>query len=208
MAIKRIGSNLDSPKIIILLREPVSRTISHYKWLYASGIENRSLSNAINESGYLFDPELPIEGNYTGYIEFSSYSKWVPKWQKSFGAENVLLLKSEDLRKSPDILMRQCAAFLGVKDIDWVILEESNKTENIMMRNENKISKFVKSMMPKTMKKKIKEAVPLLTKYWNDKFISLNKRQTANIADNELLELRNLLSDECDYYYSLFEKAK
>src|SRR5205809_6736903 len=38
-ALKRIKESLHSPKFIVLLRDPVQRLISHYKWYWAYGWE-------------------------------------------------------------------------------------------------------------------------------------------------------------------------
>ncbi|MEA3642075.1 MAG: hypothetical protein VBE63_19355, partial [Lamprobacter sp.] len=40
-SIERIQSSLKSPKFIFLLRHPVQRVLSHYRWLCALGLERR-----------------------------------------------------------------------------------------------------------------------------------------------------------------------
>lgn len=203
-ALKRISSRLHAPKIIIVLREPVSRAISHYKWLYALGLENRSLLDAMR-SGYDFDPNRSIDGNYMGYLEFSSYIKWVPKWQREFGSENVLLLDSKDLRHNTTESLDKCTRFLGVGSPNWSLPEEKNKTEEITMRSENAASKVAKSMLPKDLKNRLKALAPSLARKWNDAFVTRVKRPPPTIADQDLMEIRALLSDEHDYYCALLK---
>jgi hypothetical protein len=98
-AIERIERDLDDPKVILLLRHPVERLLSHYRWRYTHAVEDRPLLRAVREGGmdtvYEYDPGFgmyAVRGG--GYIAFSQYSKYVPLWKNSFGEENVLLLKT------------------------------------------------------------------------------------------------------------------
>ncbi len=49
-AIKRIAESLDNPQIIIMLRDPVDRLLSHYAWNFKRGAEKASLGEAINRA--------------------------------------------------------------------------------------------------------------------------------------------------------------
>ena len=120
-AMERIRRDLDSPKIILLLREPVERLLSHYRWRYKRGWEKRPLLKAIAESGndttYEFDSHLKMfRGRGGGYIAFSRYSEYVPRWQKAFGEEKVLLLRTEDLKHNQQKVASRCFEFIGVSD--------------------------------------------------------------------------------------------
>lgn len=204
-ALTRIGKSLHAPKIIFLLREPVSRAISHYKWLFALGLENRSFLDAIKASGYDFSPNNSIRGNYTGYLEFSTISKWVPRWQTEFGAENVLLLNSEDLKYRTIKTLDSCAVFLGIERIDWKLPEEKNRTEDISMVSENAGSNIAKLLIPKWLKQNVRERVPGLVGTWNGVFISHIQRPPPHLTDKDLYEVHELLSSEYNYYCSLFK---
>jgi hypothetical protein len=207
VAMRRISNSLHAPKIIIVIREPLSRTISHYKWLYAKGLENRSLLDAIQISGYGFNPNCSIQGNYMSYIEFSSYSKWVPRWQAEFGAENVLLINSEDLKHNTIEVLDKCAKLLGVESITWILPEEKNRTIDVAIRTENKISRKVKSLISKQVKKKLREQMPGLVGKWDDIFVRHIKRQTPHLTDKDISKVRALLSVEKDYFFELFKVA-
>lgn len=206
-ALGRISRSLSSPKIIVVLREPVSRAVSHYRWLYALGLENKSMLDAIKNAGYEFDPNRPNEGCYTGYLEFSSYTKWVPKWQREFGSDNVLLLNSDELKNNTVDVLEKCAGFLGVKNIDWNVPEQKNRTQDVAMRAENGLSKFAKRVLPKNLKDSLSTHAPALVQKWNDMFVSHVKRPAPKVTDPELTKIQELLSDEHAFYCSLFGKA-
>jgi hypothetical protein len=142
-----------------------------------------------------------------GYLEFSSYIKWVPKWQKEFGSDNVLLLNSQDLRHNTTEALDKCTRFLGVRSVNWSLPEEKNKTEEITARSENAASKVAKSMLPKGLKDKLKVLAPSLVGKWNDVFVTRTKRPQPQIADQDLMQIRTLLSDEHDYYCTLLKTA-
>ncbi len=88
-AIERISKDLENPKIIIVLRDPISRTFSHWRWRVKLGLEKRSLLQAIKLDGYGYDPEKPDGYGYMAYLQFSNYSKYCPLWIEKFGKENV-----------------------------------------------------------------------------------------------------------------------
>lgn len=134
-AIARIRHDLASPKIIILLREPIARTFSHYRWRYRLGLEKRSFLRAMQEDGYGYDPMQPADGyGYRSYLQFSNYAKYCPLWEQAFGAENVLMINSDQLKKDHIGIQTRCFEFLGVPDIPAEAAVASNRTEDVVSR--------------------------------------------------------------------------
>jgi hypothetical protein len=120
-AIERINENLDDPKIILLLRHPVGRLLSHYRWRYKHAVEDRPLIQAIREGGtdtsYEYDPGFGMYAERGGgYISFSQYSKYVPLWKDRFGKENVLLIRTQDLKENQQRVASRCFEFLDLPD--------------------------------------------------------------------------------------------
>ena len=102
VALKRIKDQLHEPKIIFIVRDPVERVISHYRWMYALALEERSVLNALEEDGFGFDPNSSIRGNFKSDLQFSAYSKYIPLWQEEFGEDNVIILFTDELAKKPE----------------------------------------------------------------------------------------------------------
>ena len=132
-AIERIQASLDVPKIILVLRHPVERLLSHYRWRYKHAVETRSLLQAIKESGmdtrYKYDPGFGMYAERGGgYVAFSRYSEYVPMWQDAFGEANVLLLRTEDLKRSQQRVASTCFDFLGLPDYAIGSTIERHKT--------------------------------------------------------------------------------
>lgn len=117
-AIERIAESLNRPKVIISLRNPVDRVISHHNWNFRRAVETDSLENAVKERGEE-RAFLPLEGTpfydpVGGHLAFSRYSRWVPLWRNTFGAENVLVVKFDDLVADPKLTANRCVEFLGL----------------------------------------------------------------------------------------------
>lgn len=105
---QRILECLFNPKIIMVLRDPVERTFSHYRWRYKLGLEKRPFLKAVRENGYGYDPEKPDTYGYMSYLQFSKYSIYIPLLIDAFGKENVLLLSSKMLREDTDKTLAEC----------------------------------------------------------------------------------------------------
>ena len=132
IARERIAENLRAPKIILLLRHPVERALSHYRWRLRKGWEPQSFADAVAARGetteYRFDPGIGMHKEAGGYLAASRYSHWVPKWRDTFGAENVLLADNADLSRDPQGLVDRCTALLGLAPHRLDVVESRNRT--------------------------------------------------------------------------------
>jgi len=109
-------------KLIILLRNPVERAISHYYWEVRIGCESLSLPEAIAaESTRLAGENEKIvnDGTYYSfnhqhysYLARSIYVEQLLNWMKFFPREQFLILKSEDFFNSPPATMQKVEQFL------------------------------------------------------------------------------------------------
>lgn len=124
--IRRLFPNI---KIILLLRNPILRTFSHYQMHTNRGCEPRTFSESIlSEIEFLKRiPETSIEfikknkfinKNILGYEDMyvlgSLYFLFIKRWLDTFPTENILILKSEDLFENPEATMNQIFHFLGL----------------------------------------------------------------------------------------------
>jgi len=130
-AIKRATESLKAPKIIFLLRHPVDRCLSHYRWLYRLGYETEAPNIAFEKDSYGFNPDIDWGGNYKSYLQFSNYARYIPLWKSYFGQENVLVLRSEDLKRDHQSVMMKCFNFLGVEAQETHLIS-TNQTSNVV----------------------------------------------------------------------------
>ncbi len=201
-AIKRIAANLKGPKIIILMREPVTRLLSHYRWMYKLGLESELLMDALKGSEGGFHPDRRFMGCYKSYLEFSSYSKFVPLWANEFGDQNVLLISTESLRNDPVRIMNKCFHFLNLCPISNIHLVEDNITENIRVIGSRRFSNRFSEKIPREYKGMLSK-IPFLKTAWR-RISSGENREPRQISDSELGELETLLKKETYYYNEVF----
>ena len=99
---KNIKKVIEKFKIIIILRNPVYRAISHYNFSKKNKLENLDLETAIKiekkrSNIWKKKNDKKISSNPFSYIESGRYIKYVTKWEKLVGKKNMIILMSEDL---------------------------------------------------------------------------------------------------------------
>jgi hypothetical protein len=101
---------LPEARIIILLRDPIERAYSHYLMAFRNGLQKRSFYEVVVEERE--DPRVGWGANWHRYS--MPYYPGVRRYREAFGAERVLVLLTEDLKRDPRGVTRQVAEFLGV----------------------------------------------------------------------------------------------
>jgi hypothetical protein len=118
LSMDRIADSLGAPKVILLLRDPVERALSQYRYDVRRGVESHPLEVALRIRGddpaHVWDDRIGFYRNVGGYLALSRYTRLVPEWQSRFGAGNVLVLRAEDLAFDPAATLARCHAFLGL----------------------------------------------------------------------------------------------
>ena len=176
---KKIG-NPDS-KFIIILRNPIDRTLSHYNYLKSLGSENLNLKDAVlndcqkEPSPLDVLPELIIKN----YYQYSLYGKWLTLFYENHEVENIKVILFEDLKSKPLETLNTCFAFLGLHQLETIPDIASNKTVKIRFPklyrnirifafNESKLRNILKYFLPvkwrRTYKKRITEILLELMK--------------------------------------------
>jgi len=100
IAQERLYSAATDCRIVVLVRDPVERALSHYRHERALGLVRGSLAEAVRS-----DPRI---------LEASRYSKYLPKWKESFGISRVLCLHQDRIRVSPHEVLNEVCRFLEI----------------------------------------------------------------------------------------------
>ena len=106
-------------KLIVLLRDPVARAISHYYMERGRGSERRGLWLALLLEPLRLrrcrDPRHPESAHRVhSYRARGLYSRQLQNLYRSFDRERVLVLRGEDLLQNHDAVMGRVFVFLGV----------------------------------------------------------------------------------------------
>ncbi len=120
----RIKKTLPDAKFVVLLRDPVSRTISHYHHEASRGREPLSLEDALDAEAERLEghaERLAVSPtaksaafrNYS-YIARSLYAEQIERWYDYFPRSQFLFLTSEKMFKNPQWAVDTVADFMNV----------------------------------------------------------------------------------------------
>ena len=109
-AIDRIYRYNPSIKLILLLREPVSRTFSHYNM---EDKRERAIPINLNTLVQLKD----IRSRDTHYVERGYYDEIIEYILSKFHKDNLYIGIAEEIKANPQVEYNKIYNFLGVKDI-------------------------------------------------------------------------------------------
>jgi Sulfotransferase domain len=128
-AIDEIARRIPDARFICLLRDPVARTISHYNWMRAQGLEWRPFRRAVMaDRGRTFDVRRHYAGNYRHYLQCSKYGSQVEHVLRRFDASSVLVVTTERFKENPTAVVHECFRFLGIDQLESVTPVWENRT--------------------------------------------------------------------------------
>ena len=114
-------------KLIVLLRDPVERTISHYYMQYARGRERAPIWLALLAEPWRLRRCKDLRGRSSSfrnhsYRRRSLYSFQLRNLYRHFSRDKVLVISSHDLLRDHQAVLRRVFSFLGVSE-DFVVSE-------------------------------------------------------------------------------------
>jgi hypothetical protein len=129
LAPERVHGTLPGAKLIVMLRDPVSRAYSHYQHMRSHGREPLSFSEAVEEehkrlwSGHhqtVDDPRNGVRSHQLfSYVSRGFYGSQIREWLRLFERSQFLFLKSEDLYARPVEVLERTGKFLGLRSFEW-----------------------------------------------------------------------------------------
>ncbi|HWA66782.1 MAG TPA: sulfotransferase [Mycobacteriales bacterium] len=123
---ERVAAALPGVKAIALVRHPIDRTYSHYQHNRANGFETLSFDEALAaeparlahyRDGYeRGERQATARFNLFSYVRRSMYADQIARWQEALGAQQLLVVRSEDLFADPYPTIANVFGFLGLDD--------------------------------------------------------------------------------------------
>jgi hypothetical protein len=138
-AAARAAELVPGAKIVAVLRDPVARAHSHYQERVRQGIETLpTFAEAVEaEDGRLAGEvermlEDPTYASWNhlnfGYLAQSDYATGLRRWLDRFPAEQVLVLRSEDLYADDAGVLAEVRGFLGLDAVRPAETKQWNRT--------------------------------------------------------------------------------
>lgn len=123
---ERMARVLPDARILVLLRNPVDRAISHYHWEVRYGNERLSFRDAIEREERFLQREtdrLCEEDGYNSflhqhgsYLARGRYAEQLQRWLHHFRRDQILVLKAEDFFRRTREVMVTVRAFLELPE--------------------------------------------------------------------------------------------
>jgi hypothetical protein len=179
---QKIKDMLPDVKIIILLRDPVSRGFSHYLMDYRLGLVDLPYGEIVHKTSrhknlYLYHQQ---------YVELGLYYEQVKRYLELFGPEQVKIHLQEDLHEDTEGVILDLYDFL---EIDKSFMPNVGREHNAFLMPKNRLihklyaSYPVRSMVSVLFPDVVKEKV---------KYILFKRKQKPKLdvkLKNELLEI-------------------
>lgn len=106
-AVEHMAKLCPNTKLVVLLREPVSRAYSEYKMLRLNGSEKREFEDVVFRNHEVFER--------CDCIKRGAYVDQLKRLYEYFPKEQVLVLKAEDLREDKQGEVDKVTDFLGLE---------------------------------------------------------------------------------------------
>lgn len=113
-AAKRIHELLPNAKLIILLRDPVERTLSHIFHAQRRGFETLNLEKSIQAEEKRLKSRGQDSMQKHSYVARSKYLEQIDRYEILFPKKNILIQKSETLFNEPNRVWEKVLNFLNL----------------------------------------------------------------------------------------------
>lgn len=105
-------------RLIIILRDPVSRAVSQYQHMQRAGLEARPIDIAIQSDRFSassrLDAELTWEEKFHSYVDRGIYYPQIERLLRYFHREQLLILFFDDVTGATQEILGTVCSFLGI----------------------------------------------------------------------------------------------
>ncbi|MYM65134.1 sulfotransferase [Pseudomaricurvus sp. HS19] len=129
-AMESIKEVCPDAKILIVLRDPIDRLLSHWSMDVREGVQKKSLFDAIEEDYSRSEKGYRVSHMY---IECGRYYEGVKNAMEIFGGDNVFICLFDDLMESPSHFYKRLFVWLGLSGSFYSVskLSHSNKAGEV-----------------------------------------------------------------------------
>jgi len=163
-AIPRIFAYNPEMKIIVMLRDPVSRAYSSYNYsvnfghhqAYATFLDSLVVEKQIASEANI------VTRNNVGHFYGSLYYEHLHKWAAVFPREQILLLKTSGFKENPQKFSKELFSFLNLSETQGkfeqanaAAVPKSRKLEQFFLDRNNVLRKIIRRWTPRFLKQLI-----------------------------------------------------
>lgn len=199
---QKIKNTLPNVKIIILLREPVSRGFSHYLMDYRLGLVNLPYDAIVYQKNDHKNKDLYFQQ----YVGLGLYYNQVKRYVDCFGHKQVKIYLQEDMRQDIRGVIGDLSAFL---ELEGSFATDVDKQHNVFSMPRGKLirklyaSPFVRSTVSKLFSTATKEVIKS-TFFERTNKPTLEKKLKDHLVDfykNDVEQLERLIGRDLGSWY-------
>jgi len=101
----RLHAQMPAVRLLALLRNPVDRALSHYRFLVRRGVEPRSFEDAVVDEGWK---------KHQHYVPLGEYGRILDQYLGCFPREQLLVLFTDELEAAPERVLFTVQTHLGL----------------------------------------------------------------------------------------------
>ena len=198
----KIKETIPDVKIIILLRDPVSRGFSHYLMDYRMGL----VALPYEEIVYKKSQHKYQDLYYQQYVELGLYYEQVKRYIDTFGKEKVKIYLQEDLRTDTEKVILDLYNFL---EIDNSYMVDTAQQHNIFSMPKNKlihklyashrVRSIAKTLFPNNLKEKVKNI--FFERKKKPKLDQKLKEDLSKLYSEDIQKLEQLIGRDLSTWY-------
>ena len=127
-SLERIAAYNPAMRLILIFRDPIERAWSHWKMEYARGAETQPFAWCIRDGRKRMasNPAAPGFHRVYSYVERGFYGAQVERLLTVFPKEQVLFLRSDELRADPEPILCKVCDFLNAPRFHHIEAKESH----------------------------------------------------------------------------------
>jgi hypothetical protein len=110
----RIAAYNPDMKLIVLLRNPITRAYSHWNMERSRGNDSLPFWDALQGEKARCAEVAPLQHRIFSYTDRSFYSGQIRRLWQHFPQEQVLIMKNDDIKKAPQQSLDRICAYLGI----------------------------------------------------------------------------------------------
>ncbi|NNE74722.1 MAG: hypothetical protein HKN26_13730 [Acidimicrobiales bacterium] len=102
------------PKIVVVVRDPFERALSHYQMSVRRGVEPLGFRAAIEAEPERLQSGAWADRSHYSYVDRGRYVAQIERWRQALPGADFLFLYFDELRDAPEDTSRRLFTFLGV----------------------------------------------------------------------------------------------
>lgn len=114
-------------RLIVILRNPITRAYSHWSMEKGRGAEMLSFDDALHQEWTRSRAVLPLQDRIHSYTERGYYVHQLRRLWRFFGRDSVLVLRQEDLSSNPLHCVNQVLSHIGAPTLDEIRTVHMNR---------------------------------------------------------------------------------